>query len=44
MEDGYLILGGLGVGFFGVKWLMDEFDIEINVGEGIEIKVVKWFW
>src|SRR6478736_416084 len=42
MEDGYSTSGGLGAGLPGVKRLMDEFDIETNVGEGTEIKAVKW--
>ncbi|TYR78363.1 anti-sigma regulatory factor [Priestia megaterium] len=42
MEDGYSTSGGLGAGLPGVKRLMDEFDIESNVGEGTEIKAVKW--
>jgi serine/threonine-protein kinase RsbT len=42
MEDGSSTSGGLGAGLPGVKRLMDEFDIETNVGEGTEIKAVKW--
>jgi serine/threonine-protein kinase RsbT len=42
MEDGYSTSGGLGAGLPGVKRLMDEFDIETNVGECTEIKAVKW--
>ena len=42
MEGGYSTSGGLGAGLPGVKRLMDEFDIETNVGEGTEIKAVKW--
>lgn len=37
MEDGFLMFGGFGVGFFGVKRLMDEFSLNFVVGEGIEI-------
>lgn len=42
MEDGFTTSGGLGAGLPGVKRLMDEFDIISHVGEGTEIKVVKW--
>ncbi|MCA1023947.1 ATP-binding protein [Halobacillus litoralis] len=42
MEDGFTTSGGLGAGLPGVKRLMDEFDIISQVGEGTEIKVVKW--
>ncbi|MBM7705025.1 anti-sigma regulatory factor [Metabacillus iocasae] len=42
MEDGYSTSGGLGAGLPGVKRLMDEFDIESTVGEGTEIKAIKW--
>ncbi len=42
MEDGYTTSGGLGAGLPGVKRLMDEFEIESTVGDGTEIKAVKW--
>lgn len=42
MEDGYSTSGGLGAGLPGVKRLMDEFSIDSNVGEGTEIKAIKW--
>lgn len=42
MEDGYSTSGGLGAGLPGVKRLMDEFSIESNVGDGTEIKAIKW--
>ncbi len=42
LEDGYTTSGGLGAGLPGVKRLMDEFDIQSDIGEGTTIKVVKW--
>src|SRR5580658_5755704 len=34
MQYGYSTGKGLGVGLPGAKWLMDEFEIESNVGHG----------
>ncbi|MUK89712.1 ATP-binding protein [Ornithinibacillus sp. L9] len=42
MEDGFSTSGGLGAGLPGVKRLMDEFDIKSEVGQGTQIKVIKW--
>lgn len=42
MEDGYSTSGGLGAGLPGVRRLMDEFDIESEVGKGTKIVTVKW--
>ncbi|WP_042220372.1 anti-sigma regulatory factor [Oceanobacillus manasiensis] len=42
MEDGYSTSGGLGAGLPGVKRLMDEFDLQSEVGKGTRIKAVKW--
>ncbi|MEB1805779.1 MAG: anti-sigma regulatory factor [Bacillaceae bacterium] len=42
MEDGFTTSGGLGAGLPGVKRLMDDFQIETNVGEGTVITVTKW--
>ncbi|MFD1067132.1 anti-sigma regulatory factor [Oceanobacillus locisalsi] len=42
MQDGYTTSGGLGAGLPGVKRLMDDFDIASTVGEGTQIKVIKW--
>ncbi|MFT8322560.1 MAG: anti-sigma regulatory factor [Bacillus sp. (in: firmicutes)] len=42
MQDGFSTSGGLGAGLPGVKRLMDEFDIETSVGQGTDIKAVKW--
>jgi len=42
MQDGYTTSRGLGAGLPGVKRLMDEFDIKSNLGQGTEIKAIKW--
>ena len=42
MEDGYTTSGGLGAGLPGVKRLMDEFDIDSEVGVGTKITTTKW--
>ncbi len=42
MQDGYTTSGGLGAGLPGVKRLMDEFDIQTEVGVGTKIKTTTW--
>lgn len=42
MQYGYSTRGGLGVGLPGAKWLMDEFEIESQVGEGTKVTMRKW--
>jgi serine/threonine-protein kinase RsbT len=42
MEDGYSTSGGLGAGLPGVRRLMDDFDIESEVGKGTKIITTKW--
>ena len=42
MEDGYTTSGGLGAGLPGVKRLMDEFEIDSEVGVGTKITTTKW--
>ncbi|HLR08976.1 MAG TPA: anti-sigma regulatory factor [Bacillota bacterium] len=42
MGDGYSTSGGLGAGLPGVKRLMDEFDVQSEMGKGTEIRAVKW--
>lgn len=42
MEDGYSSSGGLGAGLPGVKRLLDEFDIESELGNGTVISTIKW--
>ncbi len=42
MQDGYTSGGGLGLGLPGTRRLMDEFEIESEVGKGTTIKIRKW--
>jgi len=42
MEMGYTTSGGLGLGLPGAKRLMDEMEIESEVGKGTRITVKKW--
>jgi len=42
MRKGYSTSGGLGIGLLMAKQLMDEFDIESQVGRGTRVTVVKW--
>jgi serine/threonine-protein kinase RsbT len=42
MQYGYSTGKGLGVGLPGAKWLMDEFDIETQVGRGTKVTMKKW--
>ena len=42
MQDGYSTSRGLGMGLPGAKRLMDEFEIESEIGEGTRITVRKW--
>ncbi|MBM7717573.1 serine/threonine-protein kinase RsbT [Bacillus thermophilus] len=42
MEDGYSTSGGLGAGLPGVKRLMDDFNIESELGKGTVVTAVKW--
>lgn len=42
MEDGYTTSGGLGAGMPGVKRLMDDFNVETEVGVGTTITATKW--
>jgi len=42
MKYGYSTRKGLGVGLPGAKWLMDEFDIQSDVGKGTTIAMKKW--
>ncbi|MHC1585769.1 MAG: anti-sigma regulatory factor [Candidatus Syntropharchaeia archaeon] len=42
MTDGYSTSGGLGVGLGGSKRLMDEFEIESEVGKGTTVRIRKW--
>lgn len=43
MEDGYSTKkGSLGLGLSGAKRLVDEFEIESSVGEGVTITLTQW--
>jgi serine/threonine-protein kinase RsbT len=42
MEVGYTTSGGLGLGLPGAKRLMDEMEIESEVGKGTRVTVKKW--
>ena len=42
MEMGFTTRGGLGLGLPGAKRLMDEMDIESQVGKGTKVIVRKW--
>ncbi|HAZ31417.1 MAG TPA: ATP-binding protein [Dehalococcoidia bacterium] len=42
MQDGYTSGNGLGVGLPGTKRLMDEFEIESEVGKGTRVTIRKW--
>jgi serine/threonine-protein kinase RsbT len=42
MTDGWTSGSGLGLGLSGSKRLVDEFDIDTEVGRGTTVTVVKW--
>lgn len=42
MRDGYSTSGGLGLGLPGVKRLMDEFEIDSEMGRGTLVSIKKW--
>jgi serine/threonine-protein kinase RsbT len=42
MQDGYSTSSGLGMGLPGTKRLMDEFELETELGVGTRIMVRKW--
>jgi serine/threonine-protein kinase RsbT len=42
LTDGYTTGGGLGMGLSGSKRLMNEFNIESEVGKGTRVIVTKW--
>jgi serine/threonine-protein kinase RsbT len=42
MEAGYTTSGGLGLGLPGARRLMDELQIQSEVGKGTKITVTKW--
>ncbi len=42
MRGRYQSASGLGVGLSGTRKLMDEFDIQTQLGEGTRVTLVKW--
>lgn len=42
LKDGYTTGGGMGLGLGGSKRLVNEFNIESEVGKGTKITVVRW--
>ena len=42
LADGWSSGKGLGLGLGGAKRLVDQFDLETEVGRGTDITVVKW--
>jgi serine/threonine-protein kinase RsbT len=42
MQNGYSTSGGMGCGLSGVKRLMDEFEINSEVGVGTRVAARKW--
>jgi serine/threonine-protein kinase RsbT len=42
LQDGYSTSGSLGLGLPGVRRLVDEFEINTQVGVGTEITLRKW--
>ncbi len=42
MQNGYSTTQGLGMGLPGTKRLMDEFEIESEVGSGTTVVACKW--
>lgn len=42
MQDGFSTSGSLGMGLPGVRRLMDEFEIESQVGQGTRVSIKKW--
>lgn len=42
LKGGYSTSGGLGKGLSGTQRLMDEFEINSEVGNGTAIMIIKW--
>jgi serine/threonine-protein kinase RsbT len=40
--DGYTTGGGLGLGLSGARRLMDEFELQTEIGKGTVVTAVKW--
>lgn len=42
LTDGYTTGGGMGLGLSGSKRLMNEFNLETELGKGTRVTVIKW--
>lgn len=42
LKDGFTTGGGLGLGLSGSKRLMNEFDIQSQVGQGTRVMITHW--
>jgi serine/threonine-protein kinase RsbT len=42
MQDSYSTGNGLGLGLPGSKRLMDDFEVESDVGRGTTVRMAKW--
>ena len=42
MSDGFTSGGGLGKGLPGARRLVDDFEIESEVGRGTSVRIAKW--
>jgi len=42
LQDGFSTSGSLGLGLPGVKRLMDEFDVDSQIGRGTVVTAKKW--
>jgi serine/threonine-protein kinase RsbT len=42
MTDGYTTGNGIGLGLGGTKRLVNEFDIQSQVGRGTRVTIVRW--
>jgi len=42
MQEGYTTSGGLGMGLPGTKRLMDEMEIQTELGKGTTVTIQKW--
>jgi serine/threonine-protein kinase RsbT len=42
LSDGYSTGGGLGLGLGGAKRLVNEFEIDSQVGHGTRVAIIRW--
>ncbi|PRH76868.1 anti-sigma regulatory factor [Streptomyces solincola] len=42
LTDGWTSGGGMGLGLSGARRLVDEFELETEVGKGTQVVIVKW--